>query len=279
MTTNFSRTTLPTINKNVLRLGVAGNYGINADDLRHAASRGVNFWTWTPSMKKVTPALRDLLAAGREDHVVTALGVAYTAGMVRRGVHKMLRLLDTDHLDAYLLSWYGKLSFYSDAVQDALLKLREEGKVLAIGTSTHDRQRAGELAQDSILDLLMIRYNAKHPGAEQDIFPHLHHRDPALICYTATSWRQLLKPQSGIEMPAWPGDARNPLPPPLTAELCYRFCLSNPHVHVTLTGPKTREQLDANLDALELGPLSEEEEAWVRDYGRKVKSKKRFGYF
>jgi hypothetical protein len=43
----------------------------------------------------------------------------------------------------------------------------------AIGTSIHDRKRAGQLALDSELDLLMIRYNAKHTGAEADIFPHL----------------------------------------------------------------------------------------------------------
>ncbi len=279
MTTDFTQTTLPTVNKPVLRLGVAGNYGIDGDDVKHAASRGVNYWAWSPHMKKVTPALRDLLAAERDRHVVACFGWAYTAGMVRRGVDKMLRTLGTDHLDVFLLSWFGKMSFYSEAIQRALTDLRDQGKILALGTSIHDRVRAGELAQESILDLLMIRYNAKHPGAEQDIFPHLHHRNPGLICYTATSWRQLLKPLKGIEMAPWPGAAGDSAPPPLTADQCYRFCLGNPHVHVTLTGPKTREQLDANLDALELGPLPAEEEAWVREYGKKVKAKKRFGYF
>ncbi|MFC1660554.1 aldo/keto reductase [Gemmatimonadota bacterium] len=279
MTTDFTHTTLPVINKQVLRLGVAGNYGLDGNDIAHAASRGVNYWVWSPHMKKVTPALKELLAAGRDRHVVAAFGIAYTAGMVRRQVRKSLKLLGSDHIDAYLLSWYGKMSFYTDSIQRTLQDLKQEGKVLALGTSIHDRQRAGELAADSILDLLMIRYNAKHPGAEQDIFPHLHHRDPAVICYTATSWRQLLKPLKGIEMPPWPGDAAGNAPPPLDASHCYRFCLGNPHVHVTLTGPKTREQLDANLDVLEQGPLSAEEEQWVRDYGKKVKAKKRFGYF
>jgi len=39
-----------------------------------------------------------------------------------------------------------------------------EGKVRALGVSIHDRPRAGALAEESILDLLMIRYNAAHPG-------------------------------------------------------------------------------------------------------------------
>jgi len=52
------------------------------------------------------------------------------------------------------------------------MKLNEEGEVRAMGMSIHDRQRAGQLAEDSPLDAL-IRDNAAHPSAERDIFPHL----------------------------------------------------------------------------------------------------------
>ena len=59
--------------------------------------------------------------------------------------------------------------------------------------SRSDRKRAGKLAEDSPLDMFMVRYNAAHTGAEQDIFPHLAKRKPALVAYTATRWRGLLK--------------------------------------------------------------------------------------
>ncbi len=62
-----------------------------------------------------------------------------------------------------------------------------------------------ELALDSELDLLMIRYNAKHTGAEEGIFPHLQKRNPAIVSYTALAWRQLIRPVKGIEMAPWPG--------------------------------------------------------------------------
>ena len=45
--------------------------------------------------------------------------------------------------------------------------------VRATGVSIHDRARTGKLAEDSPLDMLMIRYNAAHPDAERDIFPHI----------------------------------------------------------------------------------------------------------
>jgi predicted aldo/keto reductase-like oxidoreductase len=80
-------------------------------------------------------------------------------------------------------------------------------------------------------------------------------------------------------MPPWPGPTRGAAtPPPLTAGLCYRFCLTSPHVHVALSGPRNRAQLDENLDALEAGPLSPDEEAWVREYGRQVKARKKIPY-
>jgi hypothetical protein len=56
------------------------------------------------------------------------------------------------------------------------------------------------LALDSDLDLLMIPYNAKHTGAEEDIFPHLKKRNPVIVSYTALAWQQLITPVKGIEV-------------------------------------------------------------------------------
>ncbi len=272
---DFRYADLPNVGKRALRLGVAGNYGLSTADIEYAADQGVNVWVWSPRFKKVTPALKKLLAADREHHTVAVFGMAYTAGAIRKGIDKGRRLLGTDYLDVFQLEWMGRGSFFTRGIQDQLTAVREEGLIRAAGTSIHDRVRAGKLAEDSVLDSLMIRYNAAHPGAEQDIFPHLHHRNPLLISYTATSWRQLLKPL-GLEMPPWPGDGSTP--PPLTAPHCYRFVLSSPHVHVALTGPKDRAQLDENLASLDQGPLSDEEMAWIREYGQKVRSKKRIPF-
>jgi aryl-alcohol dehydrogenase-like predicted oxidoreductase len=123
----------------------------------------------------------------------------------------------------------------------------------------------------------MIRYSAKHPGAEEDIFPYLSNRNPAIIGYTALAWGQLIRPLKNVVMPPWPGrDGFDG--PPLSPELCYRFVLTNPHVHVVLTGPQNREQLRQNLQALQQGPLEPDELNWVRQYGRLVKSKKKIDY-
>lgn len=273
----FAHATLPSLGKRVLRIGLAGNYGIDASGVSLAAERGVNFWLYSPRFKQVTPVLRELLRKDREAHVVSLLDNAFLSGGPRRGVERALKLLGTDYVDYYKLGWLGRASRFSEGIRDTMQALREEGKVRAIGCSIHDRVRAGELARDSVLDTFMIRYNAKHPGAEQDIFPHLGARNPAIIAYTATAWGQLLKPVAGMEKLApWPGEG-NAIPP-LTGPLCYRFCLTSPHVHVVLTAPKDSRQLEQNLSALDAGPLPAEQLQWVRDYGAFVKTKHRRDY-
>jgi aryl-alcohol dehydrogenase-like predicted oxidoreductase len=262
---DFSQVVLPGLDRPVLRMGVASNYGLQTADIHHAAERGVNCWFWSHRFKTATPALKELLAADRQRHVVMVTDMAWTAGSVRRGVERARRLLGIDQLDLYMLGWLGKASLFGAGIQRTLVQLRQEGLVQAVGCSIHDRARAGALARDSVLDALMIRYSAKHPGAEQDIFPHLEQRRPIIAAYTAASWGQLLRPIQGLGAP-------------LTPAQCYRFCLSSPHVHVVFTGPKTRAQLDENLDSLEQGQLVGEEMARVRAYGREVKSRKKLPF-
>ncbi len=273
----FSHTVLPVVGKAVFRMGVAGSYGIDSSDIRWAAENGANYWVWGRGFGKVTDGIRDVIKYGRENNVVAMLGWGFFGWQVRRSVEDALRKLKTDYLDVFKLGWLGRTSIYSKGIIDTLLKLKQEGKVLAIGTSIHDRKRAGRLALDSEIDLLMIRYNAKHPGAEQDIFPYLTKRNPAVVSYTALAWGQLLRPVKGIVMPPWPG-RQSFNGPPLFPELCYRFVLTNPNVHVVLTGPRNREQLSQNLAAIKQGPLAPDEMSWIRQYGNLVKSKKRLDY-
>jgi aryl-alcohol dehydrogenase-like predicted oxidoreductase len=259
-TADFLYRTLPKVGRPVHRLGLALNYGLEPAGFDLAVERGVNFFFYTrTNTRGLVPSLRRALKANREKFVVAAgPSVGFFGGSVRSAAEKRLRELETDYIDVFQLFWLGVGSAWTEGTIEALVKLREEGKVKAIGISIHDRPRAGKLAESSPLDLFMIRYNAAHPGAERDIFPHLAARQPAVVAYTATSWRKLLKrPRS------WKGNV-------MTAGDCYRFCLSSPHVDVTLCGPASTEQLTDNLDAVERGPLSLDEVTWMRDFGAAV---------
>ena len=50
----------------------------------------------------------------------------------------------------------------------------------------------------------------------------------------------------------------------------YRHALSHPAVDMVLTAPSTQQQLEANLKALEQGPLSPDEAEWLARIGKHV---------
>jgi aryl-alcohol dehydrogenase-like predicted oxidoreductase len=269
MSDDFLYRDVPAFRKRVFRLGLATNYGVDGEDLEWALEQGVNYIFWTPTARKVTKSLKAALKRNRES-IVLATGptIGFFGGSIRGACERLLKKLGTDYIDVFQLFWLGRASAWTSSTIDALVSLRESGMVRAIGASMHDRKRAGKLVEDSPLDMLMIRYNAAHSGAEQDIFPYLAKRRPAIVAYTATRWGGLLKRPKG-----WNG-------PVMTAGDCYRFCLSNPHVDLVLTGPKNRQQLQENLHHLrEKGPLSEEEIRWIREFGQVVhKASSRFTF-
>lgn len=245
--------------KQLFRLGLAANFGIDESGIEAAMDRGVNLFLWTRRAKDLARPLRKALAARRESVAVVGYAtIGWFGWGVRQGAESLLRKLGTDYLDVYQLGWVGVGAALNSSTERELIHLRESGKVRAISVSIHDRARAGALARSSALDMLMIRYNAEHPGAERDIFPHLAARKPTILAYTATSWRRLLKTPKG-----WGG-------PTMTAGDCYRFQLSSPHVDLALMGPANRAQLEENIAALEQGPLSADEQQWMREYGRRI---------
>jgi len=257
---DFAHRELPAVKKTAFRVGLACNFGIDARAAEAAFERGVNLVYWTTFRTGgVRPAVKAALNRDRERMIlVTGTSIGWFGFNVRNAAESMLRKLETEYIDVFLIHWVGVTGALTDATLDRLVELKASGKVRAIGISIHDRERAGRLALESPLDLFMLRYNAAHPGAERDVFPHLARRKPSVLAYTATSWRRLLSKPSG-----WDG-------PVMTAGDCYRFCLSSPHVDVVLCGPKNVAELQQNLDAVARGPLSAEEDGWMRRFGAAV---------
>jgi aryl-alcohol dehydrogenase-like predicted oxidoreductase len=256
---SFTHRRVPALGRTLHRVGLAASFGMDAAGIRAALERGVQYLYWNPASAAMTRAVRALSPAEREKVVIaTGPRIAVLAGSVRRRVERVLRVLKSDYLDVLQLYWLGRMSAWRPALIEEMVKLREEGKVRALGVSIHDRVRAGALARESPLDLLMIRYNAAHPGAERDIFPHLAARHPAVVAYTATAWRRLLRPPRG-----W----QDRVP---TAGDCYRFCLTSDAVDIVLMGPSGVAQLDENLAAVARGPLDADEMRWMRGFGAAV---------
>jgi predicted aldo/keto reductase-like oxidoreductase len=250
------------------RLGIASGYGAPAEAIEEAFERGCNYFTWGTVIKGYNPrmrlALKNIVAKGQRDRLVLAAFTYahsnyFTERMLRRG----LKSAGLDHADVLILGYFSKR--VPRRLIDGALKMKERGLVRFVGLSSHDRKFLGRLAGDGEFDVLHLRYNAAHRGAETDIFPFLgEERRPGTVAFTATRWGQLMKAK---KMP--PGEA------PATAADCYRFVLSHPAVDVCMSGAKTVEQMRQNLAVLDAGPMTEDELARMRRIGDFVHGPKR----
>ena len=259
METDFTHTVLGNTGLSVHRLGLAATYWPGKKTIYDAIDHGMNFFFCFGIDKQMLAVLREVFNNDRERYVVATGAYNLIIGHpnLRRTLEKRLHQLRTDYIDIFLFLGVTRPKHFPEKTREELYRLREQGKIRFIGMSCHNRKFAGKLAADGALDVLMIRYNAAHRGAEQDIFPHLSHYNPGVVSYTATRWRYLLRRPKN-----WPKDEKIP-----TAGLCYRFVLSNPHIHVCLTAPSNRKHFKENIEALDKGPLTTEEMKFMKDFG------------
>ncbi len=250
------------------RLGIASGYGPPAAAFEEAFERGANYFTWGTILKgyseHLREALKNIVAKGQRDRLVlAAFSYAHNNFFTERLLRRGLKSAGLDYADILILGYFSRKP--PRRLIEGGLRLQEKGLVRFLGLSSHNRRLLGELALDSEFDVMHVRYNAAHRGAETDIFPFLTgENQPGIVAFTATRWGKLLNPK---KMP------RGEEPP--TAVDCYRFVLSNPAVGVCISGAKTVEQMRENLSVFDSGPLSDEEMARMRRIGDHVYGKKR----
>jgi aryl-alcohol dehydrogenase-like predicted oxidoreductase len=243
------------------RLGLGSSYGAPADAYERAFDRGCNYFYWGSARRDgMGEAIRHLAIRNRTKLVVVLQSYSRHGLLLRRRIESGLRGLNLDYADILLLGWHNQP--LSPRLMERALEIQQRGRVRYLAVSGHNRTMFQQFARDLRLQVLMMRYNAAHRGAENEAFPYLERQGepPAgVVCYTATRWGTLVDPRYT------PQGLRTP-----TAVDCYRFVLTNPLVDVCLTGPSTAEQMEANLKALELGPLAEDEMQWMRKIGDSV---------
>jgi aryl-alcohol dehydrogenase-like predicted oxidoreductase len=268
MTGDFKHTILGKTGIPVHRLGLSASYLPGKRTIHRAIEAGINYFFAYGFDFQMIRTLRDIFGKDRDKYIIATgpYNLIFAHTNIRKTLEKRLRQFRTDYIDVFLFLGVMKEEQFPQSVHDEMCRLREEGKVRHIGISTHNRRFAGRLAKTDGVDVLMIRYNAAHRGAETEIFPFVGHHDTGIVSYTATRWTALMR-----RLWAMPKGARVP-----TAGECYRFVLSNPHAHVCMTAPRNLKQLEENLIAIEQGPLSEEDMQYMRDFGDAVHAKRKW---
>jgi len=231
----------------VCRLGLAtrGNGALTPVDVEWALSRGINYLNWCGHPDALSRAIADLGAARRKV-VVAAQFEARSARDAERELSSMLAELRTDYIDILTLYYVETGNEWEEIVGpggawDYLHQQKQTGRLKMIGLTSHQRKLAAGWARSGKLDLLMIRYNAAHRGAEREVFPVAREQNLPVVTFTGLRWKALL--------------AHTPEDPagfvPASAVDWYRFCLVQPGVAVALTAPGNRAELEENLNLLD----------------------------
>jgi hypothetical protein len=129
----------------------------------------------------------------------------------------------------------------------------------AIGATFHDRVAAREAVRERQVDVAFLRYNPDHAGARHDVFPHLPERPRPLLFGFKSTFGHV--PPARMAELGLPGpDYWNPH---ITDH--YRFALTRPQMDGLLIALRTPGEVTALAAALDRGPLTEEEEAYLMD--------------
>jgi predicted aldo/keto reductase-like oxidoreductase len=252
----------------VCRLGLAsrGNSGLAAAEVRRALDRGVNFLNWCGTPNPFSRAIADL-GPRRRGVILCVQFEARTAADARTELDQILRELHTDYVDVLTFYYVEAPEEWSEitGLGGALAACREAqqaGKVRMLGLTSHQRPLAADAARSGLLDMLMIRFNAAHRGAETDVFPVTDALGMPVVVYTGLRWGALL--QSTSEDP--PGFVVPPAP------AWYRFVLQTPSVTVALMAPEDASELEEDLRVLDAeGPLSVSEYELLAAHGQRVR--------
>lgn len=230
----------------VCRLGLAtrGDSNLDSKAINHAIDRGVNYLNWCGRPDGMREAIRGL--GSRRQQVVVAVQLeARSAAGAQRELDELLNDLHTDYIDVVTYYYVEHGDEWQEIIANGgaaeiLESARQQGMVRAIGLTSHQRKLAAQIAESGRLDMLMIRYNAAHRGAEDDVFPITVERGMPVVAFTCLRWGALLE--------GTPDDPPAFVVPP--ARDWYRWVLCQPAVSVALMAPDNGWELSENLTLL-----------------------------
>ena len=180
----------------------------------------------------------------------------FTRENVVAGVEQSLRRMKTDHLD--VVQFHASPSQHTLQAQgalDALLELKEAGKVRFIGMSGTLPNLMDHIAMGAF-DVFQIPYSAVEREHEAAIAAAAENGAGIVIRGGAAKGAPTEGKQAGLQWERWRRAALDDLLAGMSPmEFVLRFTFTNPDLDTTIVGTISPEHLQTNLDVLELGPL------------------------
>lgn len=273
-------------------LGLGGGGHISSEDTMYAFDRGVNYFFYSSDLhhylySSMAPTLRSLCGRGSKarEEVVLAT-VSY---MVKTPDALLSSLLDQfidlkmDYIDVFFWGWIdtdnaedfnkcidvsddlrGPNSVYQRSIEtmfETSERMKKMGIVRYVGASFHNHDMAKQWSNSPLLDVVMVRHNIAHRGAQDKVFANLDKDDPQRPGVSTFK-------SAGMQNALWqappnlPAGCWQPTVPDL-----YRYSLSQNCVDVALGGWTQREHIDEAIKGVQKGKLTPAEIDYLNLYG------------
>ncbi len=272
------------------RIGIGCGNELTGPLLEYAVSRGINYIFQSSDFHAVTysnswETIRNtwgLRSSCRSEVIFVGCSYVCDAEKILGVVLDQLMAWRLDYLDVFQWGWVTRANHLPHILQtgraltkenpgmSSLVKtyttvagqvqdeLRARGYARYVGVSTHDRSLAREIVSGNLADVLMLRYNVAHRGAEDEVFAHAGDRRPGVVAFNVG--------HSSVPLNSAPPGLPDGKYVPSRPDL-YRWALDNPAVDVVLTGPNSKEQIDEALSTLEQPPLDPAVHAYLKKFG------------
>ena len=216
-------------------------------------------------------------------------------GELKRSLEQSLRRLRTDYVDIYFLHGVRPehYRYAYDTLAPVLLRLREEGKIRAVGiTEAFSLDPGHQMLQQALeaecWDVMMVGFNLLNSSARSRVFAKTLEKNIGVLGMFAVR-RALSRPahlkaliadlkQRGLVDPG-ACDADDPLgfltqggKAATLTEAAYRYCRHEPGIHTVLTGTGNLDHLKANIASLLKAPLDQEDLQRLEEIFGKVDS-------
>jgi aryl-alcohol dehydrogenase-like predicted oxidoreductase len=180
----------------------------------------------------------------------------FTRENVRKGVEQSLARMKTDHLDVVQFhASPSKQTLQEHGALDALLELKEAGKVRFIGMSATLPHLLDHISM-GVFDVFQIPYSAVEREHEEAIGAAAAAGAGIVVRGGAAKGGPSEEKQSGWQWQRWRKAQLDDLLEGMSPmEFVLRFTVTNPDLDTTIVGTVNPAHLQTNLDALEHGPL------------------------
>lgn len=213
--------------------------------IKYAYDRGINFIDTAEIYDNYKYIERALKNIKREDYTIATKSYAYTKEMAKESLDLALKELNTDYIDIFLLHEQESIHTvrgHFEAIE-YFLKAKEEGKIRAIGISTHRIEGAlavKEVKELEIIHPIINKYGIGiQDGNAEDmlkVIEEINQMGKGIYAMKPLGGGHLIK----------------------EVESAFNYVKSIPYIHSIAIGMQSKDEIDANISLLENGHMPEE---------------------